>query len=141
MQMGLSDYLGEKVESIDQVIYSHGDYPSLSIVPVGTTPPNPTELLSSPRMQQLIEAMRPLYDFIIIDCPMTETLADASILGHHADRTLYIVRAGLFQCRQVALLDSHVESGKYKNLSIVLNAVKPAGHYGYRYGYYYNYKY
>ena len=141
MQMGLSDYLGEKVESIDQVIYSHGDYPSLSIVPVGTTPPNPTELLSSPRMQQLIEAMRPLYDFIIIDCPMTETLADASILGHHADRTIYIVRAGLFQCRQVALLDSHVESGKYKNLSIVLNAVKPAGHYGYRYGYYYNYKY
>ena len=141
MQMGLSDYLGEKVESIDQVIYSHGDYPSLSIVPVGTTPPNPTELLSSPRMQQLIEAMRPLYDFIIIDCPMTETLADASILGHHADRTLYIVRAGLFQCRQVALLDSYVESGKYKNLSIVLNAVKPAGHYGYRYGYYYNYKY
>ena len=141
MQMGLADYLGEKVESIDQVIYSHGDYPSLSIVPVGTTPPNPTELLSSPRMQQLIEAMRPLYDFIIIDCPMTETLADASILGHHADRTIYIVRAGLFQCRQVALLDSHVESGKYKNLSIVLNAVKPAGHYGYRYGYYYNYKY
>ena len=143
MQMGLADYLGEKVESIDQVIYSHGDYPSLSIVPVGTTPPNPTELLSSPRMQQLIEAMRPLYDFIIIDCPMTETLADASILGHHADRTLYIVRAGLFQCRQVALLDSHVESGKYKNLSIVLNALKPAGHYGYgyKYGYYYNYKY
>lgn len=143
MQMGLADYLGEKVESIDQVIYSHGDYPSLSIVPVGTTPPNPTELLSGSRMQQLIEAMRPLYDFIIIDCPMTETLADASILGHHADRTLYIVRAGLFQCRQVGLLDAHVESGKYKNLSIVLNAVKAAGHYGYgyKYGYYYNYKY
>lgn len=143
MQMGLADYLGEKIESVDQVIYTHGDYPSLSILPVGTTPPNPTELLSGSRMQQLIEAMRPLYDFIIIDCPMTETLADASILGHHADRTLYIVRAGLFQCRQVALLDSYVESGKYKNLSIVLNAVKPAGHYGYgyKYGYYYNYKY
>ncbi len=141
MQMGLADYLGEKIESVDQVIYTHGDYPSLSILPVGTIPPNPTELLSSPRMQQLIESMRPHYDFIIIDCPMTETLADASILGHHADRTLYIVRAGLFQCRQVALLDAHVENGKYKNLSIVLNAVKPTGHYGYKYGYYYNYKY
>ena len=140
-QTGLADYLGEKVESIDQLIYRHGEYPSLNILPVGTTPPNPTELLSSPRMRQLIEEMRPKYDFIIIDCPMTETLADASILGHHVDRTLYIVRAGLFQCNQVSLLDSYVESGKYKNLSIVLNAVKPLGQYGYKYGYYYDYKY
>ena len=140
-QTGLADYLGEKVESIDQLIYRHGEYPSLNILPVGTTPPNPTELLSSPRMRQLIEDMRPKYDFIIIDCPMTETLADASILGHHVDRTLYIVRAGLFQCSQVSLLDAYVESGKYKNLSIVLNAVKPLGQYGYKYGYYYDYKY
>lgn len=140
-QAGLADYLGEKVESIDQLIYRHGEYPSLNILPVGTTPPNPTELLSSPRMRQLIEEMRPKYDFIIIDCPMTETLADASILGHHVDRTLYIVRAGLFQCSQVSLLDAYVESGKYKNLSIVLNAVKPLGQYGYKYGYYYDYKY
>ena len=140
-QTGLADYLGEKVESIDQLIYRHGEYPSLNILPVGTTPPNPTELLSSPRMRQLIEEMRPKYDFIIIDCPMTETLADASILGHHVDRTLYIVRAGIFQCNQVSLLDSYVESGKYKNLSIVLNAVKPLGQYGYKYGYYYDYKY
>ena len=140
-QTGLADYLGEKVESIDQLIYRHGEYPSLNILPVGTTPPNPTELLSSPRMRQLIEEMRPKYDFIIIDCPMTETLADASILGHHVDRTLYIVRAGLFQCNQVSLLDAYVESGKYKNLSIVLNSVKPLGQYGYKYGYYYDYKY
>ena len=140
-QTGLADYLGEKEESIDQLIYRHGEYPSLNILPVGTTPPNPTELLSSPRMRQLIEEMRPKYDFIIIDCPMTETLADASILGHHVDRTLYIVRAGVFQCNQVSLLDSYVESGKYKNLSIVLNAVKPLGQYGYKYGYYYDYKY
>ena len=140
-QTGLADYLGEKEESIDQLIYRHGEYPSLNILPVGTTPPNPTELLSSPRMRQLIEEMRPKYDFIIIDCPMTETLADASILGHHVDRTLYIVRAGIFQCNQVSLLDSYVESGKYKNLSIVLNAVKPLGQYGYKYGYYYDYKY
>lgn len=140
-QTGLADYLGEKEESIDQLIYSHGEYPSLNILPVGTTPPNPTELLSSPRMRQLIEEMRPKYDFIIIDCPMTETLADASILGHHVDRTLYIVRAELFQCNQVSLLDAYVESGKYKNLSIVLNAVKPLGQYGYKYGYYYDYKY
>lgn len=141
MQVGLADYLGEKVDSADSVIYQHREYPSLDIIPVGTTPPNPTELLSGPRMRQLLDEMRPHYDFILIDCPMTETLADAFIIGHHVDRTLYIVRAGLFQCRQVALLDANVQSGKYKNLSIILNAVTPMAHYGYKYGYYYGYTY
>ncbi|MGN0282071.1 MAG: GumC family protein [Prevotella sp.] len=135
MEMGLADYLGEKVDSVERLIFPHREYPSLHIIPVGSTPPNPTELLSGKRMSQLIEDIRPKYDFIIIDCPMTEMLADASIIGQHADRTLYIVRAGLFQCRQVSHLDASVESGKYKNLSIILNAVKPIVHQGYGYGY------
>lgn len=139
IQMGLADYLGEKVDSTDRIIYKHDKYHSLDILPVGTTPPNPTELLSSPRLQQLIEDMRSHYDFILIDCPMTENLADASIIEQHVDRTLYIVRAGLFQCRQVAQLDTSVQSGKFRNLSIVVNAVQPVARYGYRYGYYYGY--
>ena len=141
LPMGLADYLGEKVDSVQSVIYQHKDYPFLNILPVGTTPPNPTELLSGLRMRQLLDEMRPNYDFILIDCPMTETLADASIIEHNVDRTLYIVRAGLFQCRQVSQLDANVQSGKYENLSIILNAVKPVARYGYNYGYYYNYKY
>ena len=72
---------------------------------------------------------------------MTESLADASIIEHHVDRTLYVIRAGLFQCRSVYQLDAQVQNGKYKNLSIVLNAIKPVSQYGYKYGYYYNYKY
>lgn len=140
MQMGLADYLGEKVDSTDLITYKHDKYHSLDILPVGTTPPNPTELLSSPRLQQLIESMRSHYDFILIDCPMTENLADASIIEQHVDRTLYVVRAGLFQCRQVAQIDASVQSGKFRNLSIVVNAVQPVARYGYKYGYYYGYK-
>ena len=139
--VGLTDYLGEKVEHVEEVIYQHDEHPSLYILPVGTTPPNPTELLSSPRMPLLLEQVRPQFDFILIDCPMTESLADASIIEHHVDRTLYVVRAGLFQRRSVYQLDAQVQNGKYKNLSIVLNAIKPVSQYGYKYGYYYNYKY
>lgn len=139
--VGLTDYLGEKVEHVEEVIYQHDEHPSLYILPVGTTPPNPTELLSSSRMPLLLEQVRPQFDFILIDCPMTESLADASIIEHHVDRTLYVVRAGLFQRRSVYQLDAQVQNGKYKNLSIVLNAIKPVSQYGYKYGYYYNYKY
>ena len=140
-EVGLANYLGEKVEHVEEVIYQHDEHPSLYILPVGTTPPNPTELLSSPRMPLLLEQVRPQFDFILIDCPMTESLADASIVEHHVDRTLYVVRAGLFQYRSVYQLDAQVQNGKYKNLSIVLNAIKPVSQYGYKYGYYYNYKY
>ena len=140
-EVGLANYLGEKVEHVEEVIYQHDEHPSLYILPVGTTPPNPTELLSSPRMPLLLEQVRPQFDFILIDCPMTESLADASIIEHHVDRTLYVIRAGLFQCRSVYQLDAQVQNGKYKNLSIVLNAIKPVSQYGYKYGYYYNYKY
>lgn len=140
-EVGLENYLGEKVEHVEEVIYQHDEHPSLYILPVGTTPPNPTELLSSPRMPLLLEQVRPQFDFILIDCPMTESLADASIIEHHVDRTLYVIRAGLFQCRSVYQLDAQVQNGKFKNLSIVLNAIKPVSQYGYKYGYYYNYKY
>lgn len=140
-EVGLANYLGEKVEHVEEVIYQHDEHPSLYILPVGTTPPNPTELLSSPRMPLLLEQVRPQFDFILIDCPMTESLADASIIEHHVDRTLYVIRAGLFQCRSVYQLDAQVQNGKFKNLSIVLNAIKPVSQYGYKYGYYYNYKY
>ena len=142
--LGLADYLGEKVDDISQVVYPYEQYPSLHILPVGTTPPNPTELLSSPRMQQLLEDQRANYDFILIDCPMTETLADASIIEHMVDRTLYVVRDGLVQRRQMTQLDVYVQTGKYKNLSLVLNAIPPVDRYthGYKYyayGYGYNY--
>lgn len=136
--LGLADYLAEKADSTESVIYQHEDYPSLSIMPVGTTPPNPTELLSSPRLAQLLQEVRPQYDFVLIDCPMTENLADASIIEHLVDRTLYVVRAGLFQRKLVGSLDANVRNGKYKNLSIILNAIQTYGHkYGYYYGYYY----
>ena len=143
-EVGLADFLGEKVHTVDDIIYQNEHYPSLHILPVGTTPPNPTELLSSPRLREMLEELRPCYDFILIDCPMMEVLADASIIEHLADRTLYIVRAGLFQRKMVSQLETNTQAGKYKNLSIILNAVPPVGRYGYKYGYkygyYYNYK-
>ncbi|MGM9759803.1 MAG: GumC family protein [Parabacteroides sp.] len=141
--LGLTDYLGEKVEDVASLIYPVEDHPTFSVLPVGTTPPNPTELLSGPRLPQLIEELRPHYDFILIDCPMTENLADAFIINRYVDRTLYVIRAGLFQRKLVGELDLYVQQGKFKNLSIILNATTPiitryGYHYGYHYGYYSN---
>lgn len=139
--LGLADYLGEKVDDVASLIYQVEDHPTLSVLPVGSTPPNPTELLSGSRLQQLIQELRPRYDFILIDCPMTENLADSFIIERFVDRTLYVIRAGLFPRKLVPQLDAYVQQGKFKNLSIILNATQSNARYGYKYGYNYGYYY
>ena len=138
--IGLADYLGEIVDTPQAAIYHHAEYPSLSIMPVGTMPPNPTELLSNERMQELLTQVRPLYDFIIIDSPITESIADTSIIQHLTDRTLYIARAELSLRKYVSTLDSQVQAGRFKNLSIILNGINPNRRFG-RKAYYYYYGY
>ena len=138
---GFADYLGEMENDVDALLTTHPEYSTLDIMPIGTMPPNPTELLTSDRLSRLLQELRPQYDFILIDCPPTETLADASIIERYADRTLYVIRAGLFERKRLPDLEADVKSGKYKHLSVILNATKAGGRYGYHYGYKYGYHY
>lgn len=138
---GLADYLGERYDSLQELIVPSSTYSNLHILPVGTIPPNPTELLSSERLAQLMAEVRREYEFVLIDCPPTNTLADVDIIERQADRTLFIVRAGLFVRKRIPDLEAEVVSGRFKHLSVILNAIKPSNRYGYGYGYDYGYGY
>lgn len=152
-KIGFADYLAGKEDDFDRLIVSASDtlesflheradeVSSLHILPVGTVPPNPTELLASERLEQLISVMRPQYDFIIIDCPPAESLADTGIIERHADRTLFVLRAGLFERKRIEDLEADAQNGKFKHMSVILNGAKFGGRYGNRYGYRYSYQY
>lgn len=135
-KVGLSDYLGEKETDIHKLLFHSTLNDNLDIMP-----PNPTELLAGEQLSKLIDEVRPLYDFVLIDCPPTDTLADAGIIERCVDRTLFIIRAGLFERKRLSDLEAAVENGKYKHISLILNATKTGGRYGYHYGYKYGYKY
>ena len=141
--IGIADYLGERETDLSVLIHHSVQNDNLDILPVGTIPPNPTELLSTERLPELMALLRPLYDFIIVDCPPVESLADVGIIEQHADRTLFVIRAGVFERRRLSDLETSVENNKYKHLSLILNATKVGGRYGYgyRYGYRYGYHY
>ncbi len=124
--LGLSDFLSGKVADVFGLLRHHPEYPTFDILPVGTTPPNPTELLSSEKLGWLVSEFRTLYDYIFIDCPPTENLADATILERHADRTLMVIRAGVFDRSRLSYLENEYKSGKYKHISLILNGTKPA---------------
>ena len=139
---GLSDYLGKREDDIGNLIVEKKNYPGLFVLPVGTIPPNPTELLAEPRLGELIEQMRNRYDYIFIDCPPVDIVADTQIIEKLADRTVFIVRAGLLERDMLPELQRSYDEKRFKNMALVLNGTEGGGsRYGYRYGYKYGYHY
>ncbi len=139
---GLSDYLSGRVDNLGKIIVTSQKFPHLHVLPVGTLPPNPTELLFSPRLKQIIESLRDQYDYVLIDCPPIELVADTQIIEKLADRTIFVVRAGLLERAMLPDLQNLYNEKKFKNMSLILNGTISSGsRYAYRYGYRYAYHY
>ena len=137
---GLSDYLNNQIEDWKEIIVSYKGYTNLHILPIGTIPPNPTELLEDSKLSMLIEALRPEYDYIFIDCPPVDIVADAQLIEKWADRTIFVVRSGLLDRSMLSELENMYTGKRFKNLSMILNGTESTGgRYGYRYGYHYGY--
>lgn len=132
---GLSEYLRGEISNIADIAVSVEKFPNLDVIPVGTIPPNPTELLSSPSLEEFIQKAREQYDYILIDCPPADMMADASIVETFADRTLFIIRANLFEREMVPVLERDYKNNKFKNMAYILNGSESAGRFGYKYGY------
>ena len=136
-QLGLSDYLGHRTNDIASITVEVENHPTLHIIPVGTIPPNPTELLADKRFNQLIEDVRTKYDYIFIDCPPIDIVADTQIISKIADRTIFIVRAGLLERDMLPELQRMYDEHRFKNMALVLNGTEAThSRYAYRYGYY-----
>lgn len=141
-KQGITNYLARQEEDIDKLIIRSNDYPSLSYLPVGVIPPNPTELLEDERFGNLITKMGKEYDYVLIDCPPIDIVADPQIINKYVDRTIFVVRAGLLERSMIPELESLYTQHKYKNMCLVLNGTTGNDGrygYGYRYGYRYGY--
>ncbi len=135
---GLSNYLNSGSTDPKSLIVKDPDSATLDILPVGPVPPNPTELLESPRLEELISELRPHYDYIFIDCPPIEIVADAQIIDRHVDRTIFVIRAGLLERSMLPELDRIYEEKKYRNMALILNGTPLSqSRHGYGYGYAY----
>ncbi|EPL60521.1 capsular exopolysaccharide family protein [Stutzerimonas stutzeri B1SMN1] len=113
----------------------------IDMICAGTVPPNPLELLSSPRFAKAVEVLKNKYDRIIIDSPPTQAVSDAIVLSTFADSLLYVVKSA---STHIPLVEKGVGQLLQNNApvkGIVLNQVdiKKAKRYGYNYGGYYDY--
>lgn len=143
---GLSDYLSGGTANASSIIAEFEEYPTLKVIPIGSTPPNPTELLHGKRFGELVSDMRQQFDYIFIDCPPIDIVADTQIIEEHADRSIFVVRAGLLNRDMLDELEDIHESKRFKSISMILNGTYSGGtgyryKYGYSYGYGYGYGY
>ena len=140
---GLANFLGGQEKDVHDVIVKSEEYPTLSYLPVGTIPPNPTELLETELFGETINMLRKEYDYVFIDCPPIDIVADPQIISNYVDRTIFVVRVGLLERSMLPELEELHTSHKYNNLCLILNGGTGGdGRYGYsRYGYNYKYGY
>ena len=143
--IGIANYLGGQIGDIHEAIVGLEQYPNLFFLPVGVRPPNPTELLSSDRFKELIAQLRTEFEYIFIDCPPASYMADTRIIERLADRTLFVLRVGLFKREMLGTLEEEFQKGAFKNMAVIVNGSALDNRYGnqYAYGYYdrYNFAY
>lgn len=133
---GLSAYLTGKVTDIFSLISFNNNNQGIDILPVGALPPNPVELALSQRMEELIDDLRQEYDYIVLDCPPYDLVADTAIISRVADMTIFIIRAGLFNKAMVGDLEALYQNDKLPRMSMILNGIDPKkSYYSKRYGY------
>ena len=133
---GISGYLSGKYEDFHELIVPLGN---VDVLPCGALPPNPSELLYTQRFADLMDAVRTDYDYVFLDCPPVEMVADPAIINRFADLTIFIVRAGLMEKSMLAEIDQWYLDKKFNNLVVLLNGTDgKEGRYGYhKYGYHY----
>jgi tyrosine-protein kinase Etk/Wzc len=124
-------------EAVRQVPTTEEGAP-LSVLTAGTFPPNPAELLGSPRMRALIEQLHAEYEIVIFDAPPLNLVTDAAILGTMADRTILVTRAGQTEKGALEHAISQLTHLRVPFAGVVINDIDLTGdarYYGYAYGY------
>ena len=132
---GLTGLLLNEAEEPDQGLVSTG-IQNLWVLPSGPLPPNPSELLTSPMMERMIEALRSKADYVLFDSPPILAVTDASILAARTDGAILVAERGRTRTETLRRAHEALLRANARVLGVVINKAKRGGSgYGY-YGYY-----
>jgi capsular exopolysaccharide synthesis family protein len=140
VELGLSNYISSDLSVKD--IVRKGPVNNLDILFSGQIPPNPAELLSSPKMEELFAYLKSNYDIILVDTPPVGMVADSLLLVNYCNAIIYLVRHNRTPVKYLQQTLRNLKEKDIKNLNIVLNDIPPPGRfssynaYGYQYGYF-----
>ncbi|SDN32558.1 capsular exopolysaccharide family [Paenibacillus sp. yr247] len=118
-RVGLTNILANQ-NSLEEIIVST-DIPNLSLISSGPIPPNPSELLASRKMIELLKQLEQDFDLILIDSPPTISVTDSQILSTMCDGVLFVIHSGKVKRQVVVKALQNLEHVKAKVLGVVLN--------------------
>ncbi|TVX93609.1 CpsD/CapB family tyrosine-protein kinase [Paenibacillus agilis] len=121
-RVGVTNVLAQQA-SLEDVILESG-IPNLKVIPAGTIPPNPSELLSSPSMTNLLTELSEQYDLIFVDTPPVLLVADAQIMAAKCDGVLLVVQYGRIKREEIKKAKANLELVNANLLGTVLNQYK-----------------
>lgn len=136
---GITHFMLDKAK-LDDLIVTVPGVENLYVLPCGVVPPNPAELILSPKLADLFNELRTRFDIIVIDTAPVGLVSDSMTLRKFADCTLFIVRQRYTYKKQIHLINEMYTQQKLPRLTILINDIKTGGVYGY-YGGAYNYGY
>ncbi|MCF1190788.1 polysaccharide biosynthesis tyrosine autokinase [Mangrovimonas sp. AS39] len=138
--LGLSNYLHDaNFDWKKALIKGFEKHDHHDILISGNIPPNPAQLLTNGRFEELLNEARELYDYVIVDTAPTILVTDTTMISQFADATIYLIRANYTEKNLLEFSKGLHESGRLKNMGYVLNGVSSGKSYGYNYGYSYGY--
>lgn len=137
---GLTQYLASDSYALSNIIRPNAVMNNMDLIVAGPIPPNPSELLASPRVDELFKELRTKYDYIIIDSAPVGAVSDTFSLVRISDATIYVVRADYTSIKDLEFLNSLYADGRLNKMSVVVNGTNMHRGYGYGYGYGYGSK-
>lgn len=136
-EVGLSDYLADKHIRPDEIVTKLKNNDFLDVIPSGTIPPNPSELLMSKRVGELFDYVEDKYDYIIVDVSAVGLVSDTLLVSKYADMFIYVVSADNVDKRHlVAVAKPLYDDNRLPRMNLLLNGTNyDKKGYGYGYGY------
>ena len=144
-EQGITQYLANPEKNLMELVQPSDISKSLYILPGGTVPPNPTELLARDGLDKAIETLKKNFDYVILDTAPIGMVTDTLLIGRVADLSVYVCRADYTRKAEFTLINELAENNKLPNLCTVINGLdlqkkKYGYYYGYgKYGKYYGY--
>ena len=142
---GITQFLTNPTINLMDLVQQSDINSNLYILPGGTVPPNPTELLARDGLDKAIETLKTNFDYVILDTAPVGMVTDTLLIGRTADLSVYVCRADYTRKAEFTLINELAENNKLPNLCIAINGLdlqkkKYGYYYGYgKYGKYYGY--
>jgi len=133
---GITNYLSSSNVDLHSLLIPIKDNSNLYILPAGTIPPNPAELIARPALDEAIKCLAEEFDYVILDSAPVGLVSDALIASRLADATLYICRADYSHKNDFELINDLKKKQKLPEMAIVVNGINMKKK---KYGYYYGY--